>query len=214
MAWQPPTENEFNSDWVTPDDGLGVLVQFLEERTRCKGIKDRLESGAMIAVARTGRSERDRSLQPFVPVSNRVWRHMDSSEEDHFWNSGDAVVQVPSSGNYGSGLEKHHYFDVRFDPQGFSGKPPTKAVADHLAETSDAPLPHPPPAPLKDLSVDDAERFSRAILAGWPDSTEEAAHKQATHYFPEHKVPRDWFKSIFRVIRGPKNPGKQPKNRF
>lgn len=66
---------------------------------------------------------------------------------------------------------------------------------------------------LADISRSDAESFSRAILAGWPSATEAFAHTKAKLFFPDNKVPRDWFLGIFRSIRGPKSPGKTPKNR-
>ena len=70
------------------------------------------------------------------------------------------------------------------------------------------------PLPLRDLPTAEAENFSRAILAGWPQTTEEVALQKAKLFFPDNKVPKDWFLKKFRVIRGPKTRGKQPKTRY
>jgi hypothetical protein len=65
---------------------------------------------------------------------------------------------------------------------------------------------------ISTLSKIEAEKFCRAILAGWPDTTEENAHAKSLLFFPDKKVPRDWFRPIFRAIRGPKKRGPAAKS--
>jgi hypothetical protein len=62
----------------------------------------------------------------------------------------------------------------------------------------------------KNLTAAEAKRLCEFLLSELPNVTERDAHKRAVAFFHDRKVPRDWFIDIFRAIRGPKSPGKQP----
>lgn len=65
----------------------------------------------------------------------------------------------------------------------------------------------------KPLPEAEAKRVSGAILQFWGKTVTEArAFELAKGMCPSYQVSRDPFLGIFRSIRGPKNPGKQPSN--
>lgn len=209
MDWQPPTEDEFNRDWLTPEEALDLLT-YDERDTKRRWLMSRLKTEQIIAVARTGAP--GGRMEPFPLVPAQYWGGWDEYGDEHFWATGDATFHVGIRAGYSG--HKLRFLDIRFDPSSFSGE---RTMRIPLPPAPPAPpeaeVPPTPPVPRKDISRDDAERFSRAILAGWPDSTEDFAYRKAELFFPDKKVPRDWFKKIFRLIRGPKNRGKQPKTR-
>lgn len=62
------------------------------------------------------------------------------------------------------------------------------------------------------LSEADAQRFAKAIIAGWPEASQDWAHEKALLFFPDRTISRDNFRAIFRAIQGPKNRGKPRKS--
>ena len=199
-VWQPPTEEELKS-WFFPDDVI-ESNRTLEANGEQIAIVQRLRGGRIIAVAATAdRFGRGGSLETLVWIDKNVWREADGSELHHFWNHGDLIVRRTSR----EGTE--YYYDVKFDPQSFSQNPPkppsaTSTQLEALDATDDRP----------NLSRADAERFCRAILAGWGNEVKQDwAFDKAVLFFPDKKVRRDAFRSILRSIRGPMKPGKRPK---
>jgi hypothetical protein len=207
-SWQPPTEDEFNNSWFTRLDALGVSDQRMAEDTDKWAIKQRLQAGQILAVARTAQVRSDiAGVRPFVPVHTGAWVQMDRNAEFYFWSQGDLVVPDIRDGVIHSGEQR--FFDVRFDPDTFNGKPPPIIAMDGAPALS----PAVPPKRIKEISTDEAERASRAIFAGWPEATEKEAYAKALALYPENKVPREWFLGIFRLIRGPRSRGVQPRIR-
>ena len=201
-------------------DAFGGINTSREPRDRIR-VLERLRAGQIIAVARSA------SLGSKPPISlwrirQSTWIGWDGEYDDNFWDDGDASFSVPADG----GIEGYSFttlrcFDIRFDPATFSGRPPPSVPPDgsprtvivpEIADESDEGEPLKPERD-KEISKDDATRFSRAVLAGWPDATEKFAHEKALAFFPNRKVPRDWFLRIFRSIRGPKSRGVQPRTR-
>lgn len=194
-------------DWLTPEAALGILPQTWEYKTKVNWISDRLNSGLIIAEARIYQSGNDSIISDRAhKISKEIWRECDYHREHDFWRTGDVTFTktiwdddyIDSTSTVGTA------FDVRFNPAGFSSFTP-KPVP------TETPTLDPPLVPLKNLSDDNAKRFSRAILEGWPDSTERDAVAKARLFFPDNAVPRDWFLGIFRSIRGLRKPGKPGK---
>jgi len=95
------------------------------------------------------------------------------------------------------------YFGVRFWPDGLPGGVDNPVASGNDA-SSDAALP---------LPTAEAERVAKALLNYWGKTlTEKRAVELARGMCPENRVSRDGFLEIFRAIRGPKMPGKQPSN--
>jgi hypothetical protein len=175
-------------------------------------IAGRLRTGLIVATAGIRAREVNTHppstvKDPLMPIPAKHWDSWPSRADPKFWKVGDVSLYGPT------GLLHASYHDVRFHPEGIAAlvppAPPTVSIAPAAAPT---PLPIPAPARAA-LSGDEAKRFSRAILEGWPESTEDFAWGKAKLFFPANKVSRDWFKGIFRSIRGHRNPGKQPKDR-
>lgn len=217
MNWQPPTEDEFDSEWITPLDAIGVSDERMADDHEKWELVEKLKAGQIIGVARTGQTRADLvGVQPFVPVHAGVWRHMGDSEEHYFWKTGHLVVpHVSATGTLTGGKER--YFDIRFDPASFSGRPPPRVEDEAVArQTATAEQPA-SPDPLNDkrtnLTAPEAKRFCEFLLTELPEVTERDAHKRVSSFYHDRKVPRDWFWDIFRPIRGKKNPGRKPKAR-
>lgn len=203
-SWQPPTKDEFK-EWYTGLDAIGVSDEAMADDVDKWAIVQRLQAGQIIAVARTAQVRSDvAGVQPFVPIPIGPWQRMDRNAEFYFWKTGDLVVPDIRDGVVHRGSQR--YFDIRLDPASFSGAPlPTVILeleAPAKAPTQGAPAP---------ISKAEAERFCRAILAGWPDAGQDWAYEKAQLFFPDHKVARDFFRSILRSIRGSTRPGKKPK---
>lgn len=207
MGWTPPSEDEFNGNWVTSLEALEVSDERFADDEDKWAIIERLRAGQIVSVARTAQIRGDvAGVRPFVIVPSGAWQRADQNDMFRFWKKGDLVVNDVRDGVIHGG--KQRYFDVRFDPQTFSGRPP-QMPDDHADENLSSVVVE----RGKEISTDEAQRFSSAIIAGWPEATEVFAHAKALAFFSENKVPREWFLGIFRSIRGPKNRGKQPKRR-
>lgn len=214
MGWQPPTEDEFNLDWFTPLDALGVKKIEMAPSHEVWALLERLRAGQIIAVARTATVRADLvGVRPMVKVNAGAWRRMNDDDEHFFWLTGDLSVETSPALNLKGTVNRDRFFDVRFDPTSFSGQPPVQIeVEDEIqgnsaSQDSDIQIPKP------QLAKSEAERFCRALIAGWPDASQDFAHGKAQLFFPDHKVPRDWFRGILRSIQGPKKPGKPGKTK-
>lgn len=169
----------------------------------------RLKTGEIVAAARTmarsnwGRTERTE----FAAVPSDFWADITIDTLDPLWTQGD-YEDLTRRRHGNEAMIVAGLFETRISPEPL------------VAWLNPRPIEEPPvPAaaadaiPRRELSRSEAERFSRSILTGWPESTEDFAHSKAVLFFPNHNVPRDWFLKTFRVIRGPRKRGKQPKTR-
>lgn len=211
MSWQPPTEEEFNNEWITHLDALDVSDERMADDHEKWTVLEQLRAGQVLAVARTAQvNPTVGAVQPFVRISAGAWRRAGQSEQFYFWKTGHLVVQgTEKTDDYGGVLtrEKERYFNIRFDPASFSGRPPPPE--DHAPEAAKTKLAL--PEELPPLSKAEAERFCKAIVVGWPEATQDWAYEKAQLFFPGNKVTRDRFRSILRSIRGPMKPGKRGK---
>ena len=195
--------------WMSPRDALKLCyAEGWDWSTTVATIGTRMKSGLIDTMARhVAQPGKDRL--EYVLLKHEFWRDYWSPTSDHdFWKTGDIEIRGGRVTGYGDDRVKVSFFGVKFDPD---------AIRAMLPATGESTL----PTPQREIAVEDrqrqlasgdAEKFSRAILAGWPDATEEWAREKALLFYPEHKIPRDWFRDIFRAIRGPKKRGKQPKN--
>lgn len=203
MGWQPPSEDEFNN-WVTVDDALGLLVDITEPWHKRRWLMERLKAGLIIGVARTGQpSEREPKISAFVHISQRLWQMWRDSGDEHFWetNGENAIFDHYGSTGASGGSTPQRFFDVRFDPKTFSGKPPIAPP--------DAPDTKPEGA--KDLPAvkrRDLDRWHEVFKATHPNAPEALAMRSAAAMFPDNRIPRQWV----RELRGPQPIGK-PKTR-
>jgi hypothetical protein len=206
--WRPPTEEEFNHEWFTVDDALGSLFEIIEPAHKRRWLKERLIAGVVTAVARTGQPNAAyQKMEDFVPIDPALWDKLQYHEELHFWETNGQNAVFTHFDRYGAAT-KQRFFDVRFEAAGFDGQRVPRPIFTEdggQVRQEDA-------GELPQLSKADAERFCKAILAGWPDAGQDFAHEKAVMFFPDRKVPRDWFRSILRSIRGPTKRGKKPKS--
>ena len=199
MPWSPP-EEDFNFKWVIPKHAWDELKAIIsQESARQRYLMDRLKSGLIIAYARDHECGSRRFRFSVIPP--HFWGQCGRWGDDHFWATGDQTFEFP-------GESTHRFLDIRFPPDWFAGSPdiehPGTASGESPSEQSDDDRPP--------LSRADAEKFCKAVLAGWGDSvTQDWAFDKAVLFFPEKKVTRDAFRSILRSIRGPMKPGKRGK---
>jgi hypothetical protein len=149
VQWRPPTEEEFG-EWFTPLDALGVSDDALAADHEKWAILEQLRGGQIIAVARTAQiNPTVASVEAFVRVLPGPWRRMGQADQMYFWKTGHLVVSTGGTDSYGGETgEKQRYFNVRFDPASFSGRPPPPAI-DELARTPVLAIPAPPSSPRK-----------------------------------------------------------------
>lgn len=204
MPHLPLQQVDFDK-WIRPSEAIAELRKLWTLTIAIDAITGRLRNGLVQAYAGTSvrelrvNSQRRMEINTLVPVPAQHWSSWASRAASTFWNAGDVTLYDRSGQPYAS------YHDVRFHPRDFAALVPPEA----RQTEPEARQPRMDDRPS--LSQDDAERFSRAILCGWPQSTEDFAHKKAVLFFPDHKISRDWFRVIFRAIRGPKSRGKQRK---
>jgi hypothetical protein len=195
--WTPPTREEFDNDWFRPEEALEGLGHRLEGQTKKREIMELLKDGMALAVARAGPADTyDSKMQPFVPLLPRYWELCDEIGDEHFWTTGQAIFTVPVPSPAGAGGYMPagrpprilRFFDVRFHPESFNGLGPRRFPTEsamHESSYKEAAV----SGRVKDMSRDDAERVSRALVAGWPDITETEAREKALLLFPEHRIP-------------------------
>jgi hypothetical protein len=205
--WKPPTEREFNQDWLMPIAAINLInPAYQDQSTTKRWIMARLKTGVIQAVART--TEIQGKRYEFNAVPQRLWNQCDDWGEDHFWQTGDEIFY--------HGETRVRSLDIRFDPNTIASRAlkPSPPEMDPTPATPPKPKEKSGPNKRDNLSPSDAERFCKFLLEVRPNATERDAHKRAVNFFHDRKVPRDWFWDIFRTIRGHRNPGKQPKDRI
>jgi hypothetical protein len=201
--------NDIEADWarwLTPRQTVDLLGKiwsgfnaFDVIRTE---LRSRLREGLIRAAAQTYIKKRfgaetDRSA--YTEILPAFWPLSPHSLGAQFWNAGQfTVLEHPHEWNL---------FGIRFDPDDIAALITEQGFEAVTAEQSEPGKPQ----RVRDLAESEVSAFCRAIVAGWPDASQDWAHEKALLFYPEHKVPRDWFRSIFRAIQGPKNPGKRPK---
>lgn len=214
--WQPPSESDFNDKWFTPLEAVDALDADLADSTELWKIVEQLRAGQVIAVARTSQLRPDLAVVvPFSLVPAGAWRRMMQNDEYRFWRTGCLVVDAPPSDLWANHREaKERYFDIRFDPESFSGKPPPIEFG--------GPGPTPPldtgpvgagtANDLKPVSANENMRLAKAIAHGWGDvMSESEAWAAAKQFRPNLKIPKHPFLVQFRIFRGAKSRGKPPK---
>lgn len=214
MERTPPSEDEFNNAWLTPMAVIAFCSTVADVRKVRQWVMERLKGMVIDAVCRQAQILPDVPPQnqlTFVPA--RMWSlWIGTDGDDQFWATGDATfsqTRALDSSGYGTVNDKFRYFNVRFDPAGLPWTRSLAAASNPIEE-------RPALATVKlkkDLPRPEAERFSRAILSEWPNTTERDAHQKAKLFFPDNNVPKHWFLEIFGSIRGPKIRGQQPKER-
>lgn len=129
MDWTPPTEDEFNNDWSTADDVLGLLVDIIEPRHKMRWLMERLKAGIILGVARTGPSPATGKTDKLVPIARSAWESWGTTGDSHFWetNGQNAIFEVYGNTRLYGGATRLRFFDVRFDPQSLSGNSPRAA---------------------------------------------------------------------------------------
>jgi hypothetical protein len=207
VTFPTPNEEDFNNDWIPPHEALGIL-NYQSEYSKRRWIMDRLKSGLILAVARTG--DINGTVTSFPEVPRQFWNLCDEAGDDHLWETGDITFHRSGATGYGDGWD-HRCQDVRFNPASFNGRIPATVCVDSIST-----LEEPKVGPeLQDsrspIAQAEAERFCRAILAGWPDANQDWAYEKAQLFYPEKKIARDRFRSILRSIRGPVKRGKKAK---
>jgi hypothetical protein len=128
-VWHPPTEQEFNDNWLSRLEIFDeVDWRFVDDAEKW-AVVEKLKAGQVIAVARTAQTDpRVSKLHPFARVPHTAWLRMDSFAQNRFWQTGHLVVPVDPNSAW-SNMPKEgdqRFFDIRFDPDSLSGKPPPK----------------------------------------------------------------------------------------
>jgi hypothetical protein len=161
MTWTPPSEPEFNERWLTTREAEDLL-DFSDLWRRHAWIMDRLITGQIVAVARTGQlRDQENSIEPFVPIPFGFWQHITDADEEHFWETGDAKFTFYDHTGYGTPRTRR-FFEVRFEPEGFSGKPPR-------ASPPQSPIPDQQPQPPDEREDDKRNKGGRPRLEFWED---------------------------------------------
>lgn len=212
---EPIPEAEF-SRWLSPSAALDSLGHHLERNLIMQAVVNRLRLGmiqaaAELAVVHTEAG--DEEGQTNFPVPKVLWRATDVTPDRMFWKTGDMMFSTSTSTGYVINVFDWVAFTgIRFEPSGVAalkvalGRKPEAVASDVTADATPAAADN-----RSQLARAEAERFCHAILAGWPDATQDFAHDKAVLFFPDRRVPRDWFRSILRSIRGSTKPGKKPK---
>jgi hypothetical protein len=198
------SQAEYDS-WLTPEAMLAAMPYGMLSATQLERelrAERYLSAADEVIWAFEGKTGRDRLAR--LPAW--LWTIVMPAAAADFWHTGYLEAWIPEGGGYvissGNWL---HVYGVRFWYPGLQAPAGvTQGAKASSGSSADR---------IGNLSTADAERFCRAIVAGWPDSTREFARAKALLFFPDKKVPRDWFFGVFRSIQGHRNPGKQPKTR-
>ncbi|AVA13591.1 hypothetical protein C3E99_06810 [Sphingopyxis sp. MG] len=134
-----------------------------------------------------------------------LWKtNSEPKEYENFWKSGTHTLTRPIDPYRTDNRYPIECFGIRLDPAGID-----TILRDSGASTDGEPREQKPPSsPLSDA---EARRFAAAIVAGWPEASQDWAHEKAQLFFPDKSISRDNFRVIFRAIQGPKTPGKTKK---
>jgi len=125
-SWQNgPTEAEFNDEWFTPLDVLDVTHERLADDAEKWSMVQELQAGTIRAVARKAQvNPHALGAEHLVVILPDAWRRMDAMAESLFWKTRNLVVPAGRSDIYGHPTgDKQRYFDIKFDPESFTGKP-------------------------------------------------------------------------------------------
>jgi len=206
MAQLPLLPEDFEG-WLRPADARATLEKLWGQDIATDAIAGRLRTGIIQAYAGTRvreigySSSRHTEISALEPIPAKHWVAWPSRADPTFWKVGDVTLYDAAGSRYAT------YHDVRFHPRDIQALIPPKPAP---PQGTSPPEPLEPPIELKPPPRPEAEKFARAILHSWPDCTQDWAYEKAVAFFPKNKVPRDWFRSILRSIRGPQKPGKKP----
>lgn len=206
LAATAPISPEEYERWLPPPVAIKMLEPILVESFAKREIYNRLCGGEILCVARTANWYHQRTVETkdYGRLGAFIWQINQPKDHDLFWRTGTHKLLRPL---HPSATSKHpvECFGIRFEPQGInavlrdSGIALTSASSDVRATSK------------KPLSEADAEKFARAIIAGWPQASQDWAHEKLGHFFPDHTMGRENFRRIFRAIQGHKPRGKPPK---
>lgn len=220
------SEDELET-WLRPNEALSRLPEGWDDRTKRRAILGRISIGHIHCGAKTcvvqssRRSNIDRRAT--CRVGDHLWLDPWSCHAEDLWTIGDLrfdnspplelvylfVDGVPQPND--PEIITVSYTGVRLDPVSYRRAFDLPSLAGPEPEAK---------APPNDQSADtkkplptaEAERFAKAVIAGWPQATQDWAHRKAALFFPDQTIGREQFRHIFRAIQGPKTRGKPPKN--
>lgn len=203
-SWQKPSKDEFDANWLTPEEAIDQLCDDRLERQNWEHwILERLRVGLIIAVGRTG--DPKGKLEEFPPVLPRYWRSWEDYPNRHFWLTGDAKFTVDFTTGYDG--KEIRYFDVRLDPNSFNGRPPKSAPNDE----PDMSAPQVGPTRRQELPL-----LPDSVAQAWadwfkrqPGANKDSAEREARHMFPNHNFSRDRIRDLMgpSVMGRPRNTG-------
>lgn len=121
MAWTPPTEEEFKG-WLLPNHLLLAFPDKLEAHEARHIVMEHLKAGMLLAVARSAQTGTSGKLEAFVRVERAAWESVGDYSIDMFWKSQMLVVERATPSGYAHYTER--YFDIKFQPDSFSGSAP------------------------------------------------------------------------------------------
>ena len=194
--------------WLAPPAAIRRLEPLLSAAEAKTEIYRRLCGGEILSIARTANwhSHANIDVRDFGILGAMLWSFNSSPNDwDLLWKTGTHVLKyVPSS--HSTKVFEIEAYGIRFNPLGVD-----KVLKDAGLTAPEAVSEKPDPA--KPLPKAEAERVSRLILDIWgKEVTEVRAVQLAQIISPEHRVSRDPFLAVFRVIRGDKKRGRQALN--
>jgi hypothetical protein len=184
------TDDDF-ARWLTPPVALARMDATWSVQVKRDWIVARLETG------------RIRACSDGVLIPQHYWTRPWHWIEGSFWQTGDITFFDTPADIFGRPIpgfrgQLLRYLDTRLDPAPFAAAAPAPADARQDARS------------LPDEAA--IMEFCRSHLRDNPRATRDEAMEAARQHFPENKVPRDWFRSIFKEVRGDRKPGPIPKS--
>lgn len=192
--------------WLPPAVAIKMLEPILSEASAKEEIYSRLCGGEIECVARTANWHHQRSVEikDFGRLGSFIWQLNKPRAFELIWRTGTHKLGRPLHPSSSTQFPVE-CFGIRFNPEGVSAVLRDSGVGLSVAESSET---H---KPKKPLSHADAETFAKAIIAGWPQASQDWAHEKLALFYPDHTIGREAFRRIFRAIQGPKTRGKAAK---
>ena len=206
MSWTPPTEQEFNDRWATPEDaeatfGGGSDPRLDDYRTRLR-VLDRLQAGILIAVARSG-SAGSNPPRAMMRIPQRGWNQDYLETNDTFWKHGEVNLRYNGTTGYGDWTE-FRFFDVRFDPASFNDNPRITSAADrehaeiqYDSETNSEISIATDRRNLPSLSDSLLVEWHRLFRMAYPNGNASQGEKSVKGMFPKHHISRKRIRELF-----------------
>jgi len=196
MGWEPPSEEEFNNDWMTVREARKFAQQVARPYAE-RWLLDQLKEGLIAAVARSGPLEANGPMKPMVPVMPGQWSRWDDEGPEYFWTSGVAVFEKSDSTGYGSVITDR-FFDVRFNPRTFNGKinvaPEPEAPA--IPRTAGEPEEVAPAGNRKPMPDALLQKWAELFRQAYPDGNQTLARRSIDGMFPDKKATRAQLRRV------------------